>query len=302
MPKFSGNIGDGWLYPNILFYDRFNAAKLDGFKYIECGNPYNYDPNIIKSLLLQNNLKFTLINTHTFSDDKLPVNRDKNRLFHAIYHDERELFNESIKRALTFANIVECPNIHIDIGKLTDDMKQDKGVYKQAFNVLISNLKNAQKMADDMDKDGRINLVIEPVNDIKGRGIENYFLWDYYYCIEIIDIVNKDYNGKHPIKMQFDFYHFQTKHGDVISFLKKYIQYIQYIQVSQVPYRNEACNDVTIKGELNYNYLYSMLDNELQYNGYVGLEYHPNIKNKTSNGLKLDNNWFKRFNDIKSKL
>ena len=51
MPRFAANIGDGWLYPNLPFLKRIEAASNDGFTAIECADPYSYNPQEIKNEL-----------------------------------------------------------------------------------------------------------------------------------------------------------------------------------------------------------------------------------------------------------
>merc|ERR1712083_840137 len=79
-----------------------------------------------------------------------------------------------------------------------------------------------------------------------------------------------------------------------MGFLGENIGFIQHIQVSQCPNRDEPCN--AMEGDLNYSKLYAYLDKILKYSGHVGLEYKPQNKNYTTKGLRLDNDWFGRFN------
>lgn len=185
--------------------------------------------------------------------------------------------------------------IHIDAGTLTKDVSMG-----QARTQFVKSLKMAQKILDDDKKgankykDNAFKLIIEPVNKKKGRGIENYYLWSQFEALSVIETVNKNYAGSYPIGLQFDFYHAQAHHGDIMKFLEDNLQCIQHIQVSQCPNRDEPCNEMD--GDLNYSKLYMYLDKTLKYSYYVGLEYKPKEKKETSKGLRLDNDWFGRFN------
>eukprot|EP01084_Bolivina_argentea_P097066 174494_1 len=292
MPRFAANIGDGWLYSNIPFLERIGAASKDGFTAVECGNThYNYDANKIKSELNKYNMKWVLLNTHSLPE----YEKRKDRKYHAIYSDEKELFKKSLLRAYEYSTILNpemC--IHIDVGKLTDKINT-----QTARKQFIESLKVAQKILDtdknseNHYKDNKFKLIIEPVNNIVGRGIENYYLWSQHDALSIIKDVNNGYKGSYPIYLQFDFYHAQTHHGDITCFLQKHIQFIKHIQASQCPNRDEPCNGVN--GDLNYSMLYPYLDKVLKYDGYVGLEYKPQDKNNTTKGLRLGD-WFKGFN------
>ena len=133
----------------------------------------------------------------------------------------------------------------------------------------------AQKLLHD-DKKGAnkykgnaFKLVIEPVNKKKGRGIEDNYLWSHFEALSIIEAANKCWHYSYPIGLQFDFYHAQVHHGDIMKFLEDNIECIQHIQVSQCPNRDEPCN--ASEGDLNYSKLYRYLDETLKYSHYIGL-------------------------------
>ena len=73
------------------------------------------------------------------------------------------------------------------------------------------------------------------------------------------------------LKVQMDLYHCQIVEGDVASKLRQYLPggQVGHIQIAGVPERHEPD-----RGELNYPYLFSLLD-ELGYRGWVGCEYRP---------------------------
>jgi hydroxypyruvate isomerase len=71
------------------------------------------------------------------------------------------------------------------------------------------------------------------------------------------------------LKLQFDLYHQQILHGDIISNLRLCIEKIAHIQVAGVPQRNEP-ND----GELNFDRVARELI-ALNYQGFIGCEYKP---------------------------
>ena len=219
-----------------------------------------------------------------------------NRKYHAIYPDEVEQFQQTILRAFDYSIVLNkemC--IHIDIGMLTNDIDAPT-----ARKQLVQNLKMAQKILDDDEqneqkyKDNQFALMIEPVNCIKGRGVENYFLWSQFEALSIIKEVNNGYTGSYPIYLQYDFYHAQCHHGDIANFLKENQSVIRHIQVSQCPNRDEPSNATF--GDLNFEKLYQFLDETLKYPYFVGLEYHPRNPKDTTKGLRIDDDWFGRWN------
>ncbi len=80
--------------------------------------------------------------------------------------------------------------------------------------------------------------------------------------------------------LQFDIYHRQIIHGDVIMALRRQMPITRHVQIASVPSRNEPDGE-----ELNFPYLFAELD-RLGYDGYVAGEYRP--RTTTLEGLA----WF----------
>ena len=207
-----------------------------------------------------------------------------------------DVFKQSMLRAFDYAMVLNkemC--IHIDVGTLNKDIDE-----ATARKQLVENLKVVQKMLDDdaqsaqKYKGNAFSLMIEPVNRIKGRGIEDYFLWSQFEALSILKLVNGGYTGSYPVYLQYDFYHAQCHHGDIATFLKENQSVIRHIQVSQCPNRDEPNNATS--GDLNYDKLYQYLDEEVEYPYFVGLEYHPMDSKDTTKGLRMDSDWFTRWN------
>ena len=79
------------------------------------------------------------------------------------------------------------------------------------------------------------------------------------------------------LKLQFDIYHRQIIHGDVMRGLEAMMPIIGHVQIAAVPARNEPGT-----GELDDKYVFRLLD-RLGYRGFVGCEYRP--AGKTLDGL-----------------
>jgi hydroxypyruvate isomerase len=119
-----------------------------------------------------------------------------------------------------------------------------------------------------------IMLVLEPIN---GRNMPGYFLNDFGAAERLINEL-----GLANIKLQFDIYHRQIMHGDVVKALERLMPITGHVQVASVPSRNEPGT-----GELNDEFVFAALD-RLGYDGFVGCEYVP--AGKTLDGL----GWFER--------
>ena len=87
---------------------------------------------------------------------------------------------------------------------------------------------------------------------------------DLGHAVRTIEAVN------HPcLKLQFDLYHQQILHGDIVQNLRSTFSLIGHIQVAGVPNRDEPCN-----GELNFERVVTELES-LRYEGFIGCEYRP---------------------------
>ena len=75
--------------------------------------------------------------------------------------------------------------------------------------------------------------------------------------------------GHVNLKLQFDIYHRQIIHGDVLTGLKTQMPIIGHVQIAAVPLRHDPGT-----GELDDMRILSALD-ELGYASFVGCEYRP---------------------------
>jgi hydroxypyruvate isomerase len=99
-----------------------------------------------------------------------------------------------------------------------------------------------------------------------------YFLNDFGYAAGLIRDL-----GLPNLRLQFDIYHRQILHGDVVMALRAMMPIIGHVQIAGVPDRHEPDT-----GELNLGYVMAELD-RLSYTGFVGCEYRP--VGKTEDGL-----------------
>src|SRR5205807_7727463 len=61
MPRLCANIG--FLFPEMPFLDRFEAAARAGFTAVEFASPYEYPADDLRALLQANGLSLLLINS-----------------------------------------------------------------------------------------------------------------------------------------------------------------------------------------------------------------------------------------------
>jgi len=244
MFKFAANIS--LLFTENHFMERFSKAAKYGFEGVEILSPYEWAAKDIRTALKENSLKQVLINSP-------PGNVEKGERGRAAIPGMEGDFWADIQKAIEYASILDCPQIHVMAGVLKSPEQLNA-----ARSTFIENLKRAAPVAA---KHG-IRLLIEPINDKKD--IPGYFLTKIPAARDIISHVAED-----NVQLQFDFYHAQIMHGDLTTLVQDHLDITSHFQISNLPGRCEPS-----RGEINYPYLFSLLES-LNYSGWIGCEYRP---------------------------
>jgi hydroxypyruvate isomerase len=120
-----------------------------------------------------------------------------------------------------------------------------------------------------------VTAMLEPLNLVDNPG---YFLCDFNLAASIIrklDLPN--------VRLQYDIYHRQMLHGDLVAGLREMMPIIGHVQFAGVPGRNEPDDS-----EIDYGFVFGELD-RLGYRGWVGAEYKPRAG--TLDGLGWMEQW-----------
>ena len=254
MPRFAANIS--LMYIERPFLDRFEAAARDGFKAVEYLSPYNWPAKELAARLKAHGLQQVLFNAPPGGQDAASIEqawRSGQKGTACLAGREAE-FRAGLALALAYAEVLDCPRIHLMAGVVPDTMTRES-----ARATYLSNLAFGAAQA------GRagVEVLIEAINT---RDIPRFFLNRQDHAHEIVVEV-----GAPNLKVQMDLYHCQIVEGDVAMKLRNYLPggRVGHLQIAGVPERHEP--DI---GELNYPYLFSVID-ELQYPGWIGCEYRP---------------------------
>jgi 2-dehydrotetronate isomerase len=254
MVKFAANLTT--LFNELPFLDRFAAAKQNGFDAVEFLFPYEFEAGLIAEKLHPAGLRQVLFNVAP-GDWAAGI-----RGMAALPAYKVEL-RQSVAQAIAYAKAFGTPLLHVMAGIADPHDKTAMTCYRQS-------LLYAAELAGAED----ISITIEPLNK---RDMPGYFLDDFDCAAEIIANL-----GLPNLKLQFDIYHRQILHGDVVTGLRQFMPIIGHIQIASVPERHEPGS-----GELDDFAVLRALD-ALGYDGYVGCEYRP--KNGTVAGL----GWLKK--------
>ena len=243
MPKFTANLG--FLFKELSFAQRFEAAARSGFTAVEAGNPYELGADTVADLLQTNDLSMELINSPAG-----PASAGGRGLACILGHEAE--FRESIKTALLFAEALDCPRIHVLAGIAPDGVETER-----LYATFLENLRFAAEAGA-----GRgVRMLIEGINNTNAPG---YFLDRPSKAIQVIEDAQTT-----NLYLQFDIYHAQMTEGNIAAAIEKALPMINHIQIADVPGRHQPGT-----GEIRFPYLFQLID-DFGYDGWIGCEYNP---------------------------
>jgi len=251
MPKFAANLW--FMFTEVPFLDRFDAAAHAGFTAVEFAFPYAHPPHAVAEKLRRAGLTQVLFNLP-------PGNLEAGDRGMACIPGREAEFEASVDRALEYARALQCPRLHAMAGLIGPgaDFQACEATYVR--NIKLA----AQKAAEH-----QIEILIEPLNT---RDTPGYFLTKQDQAQRLIQLIQEP-----NVSIQLDLYHCQIMEGNLTVHIREMHGQYAHIQIAGVPGRHEP--DI---GEINYPYLFKVLD-EIGYGGWIGCEYHP--KGKTTDGL-----------------
>jgi hydroxypyruvate isomerase len=241
MPRFAANLT--MMFNEAPFLDRFARAAAAGFTAVEFLFPYDFPVDAVARRLARHKLAPALFNLP-------PGDWAAGERGLACRAERRAEVLAGVEDALPYAQATGVRRLHLM-----------SGVGDRRDSVQVSAYRDAVKAVAERLGEVGLDLMIEPIN---GRDMPGYFLNDFAFAADLIAEL-----ALPNLKLQFDIYHRQIMHGDVVMSLRALAPIIGHIQVASVPARNEPTS-----GELDYKFLFAELD-RLDYRGFVGCEYRP---------------------------
>ena len=240
--------------PNSLYFykdlppeKQFAEFKKAGFDYLEILFPYFIPLNRLKELLSGSGLSLSIL-------DVLPGDITKMEINAAVDPRRKEEFRRNAETAVLYASELSVKNINCLSGIIsaTPGVSREKQMetFTQNLMFLCSLVKNSDIM-----------VLLEPICE---KVIPNYHFYDLFSTVKYLE----EHKNKN-LGLQFDFYHMQMLHGNLLNNVKKYFPLIGYFQIANAPERNEPD-----AGEINFPFLLKEVT-KLGYTGVFGLEYIP---------------------------
>jgi hydroxypyruvate isomerase len=253
MLTFAANLS--WMFKEHDFLDRFAAAADAGFEWVEYLFPYDHDPQDIAERLARRNLKLALFNAP-------PGDLASNERGFACLPARRADFRSALAIALVYARATNAPRLHVMAGVTQGNREDALAAYKDSLNYAC-------------DAAPELDILIEPLNPVDAPG---YFLDDFDLAHQVIAELKRP-----NLKLQFDIYHCQMIHGEVLRHLEALLPITGHIQISSLPGRHEPTT-----GEVDDAKVLRAAE-RLGYTGIIGCEYSPRAG--TLEGL----GWMKRL-------
>jgi len=247
MRRFAANLN--FLFTELPFLDRFEAAAKAGFSAVEAVNLYEGTPEEVAARLKGNGLTLALFNMPM--GDAAAAERGLTAL-----KGREGAFWAGFETALRYAEATGGRRLHLPAG-LTS-----QGAEHATY---VTNLRRAAKAAAATGLD----VLIEPINR---RDIPGFFLSRTEQARDVIAEV-----GEPNLRLQFDLYHRQVEQGDVARAIETFVPIAGHYQIASPPDRGEPDD-----GEMNYPYLFKLIDGT-GFDGWIGCEYRP--RNGTMAGL-----------------
>jgi len=241
MLTFAANLS--WMFKEHDFLDRFAAAADAGFAWVEYLFPYDHDPEDIAARLARHKLRLALFNAP-------PGDLSGNERGFACLPARRADFRSSLAIALVYAQATAAPRLHLMAGVVDGSRDAALAAYKDALNY-----------ACDAAAPLGLDILIEPLNSIDAPG---YLLDDFELARQVIAELKRP-----NLKLQFDIYHRQMIHGEVLQGLQTLLPITGHVQISSLPGRHEPTT-----GQVDDAQVLRTLE-KLGYRGIVGCEYSP---------------------------
>ncbi len=256
MPRFAANLH--YLFSELPFLERFDAAAAAGFQAVEFQVPYDFPAAELMARLRSNGLQMVLF------DAPMGDWHRGDRGLAAVPGREKE-FRDSLARVIDYGTALECSTVHLMAGVVGPGAD-----YAVAEKTYIANLTHAAAVLGEHGMTG----VIEPINKKMGivqngpsyttQGMHGYFLNHTVHARRVLEEIDSPH-----LRLHLDCYHMQMLEGHLAETIHEHIRLLRHVQIAGVPGRHEP--DV---GEINYPYLFGLLD-ELGYEGWIGCEYRP---------------------------
>lgn len=236
------------MYTEVPFLDRFQAAKDDGFDYVEFWGWTDKDISAV----------------HRAAEKAgIPIcgfNGDADYSLVDPTHKERYL--AFLKESLAVAKRLGARSVTIHSNALGDQGRVVNHYENLSDTVKICSMYDMLLRCAELAEDSGIHMNLEPLNIVTDH-VGN-FLETTQMAAEMTQLI-----GSPMLHILYDVYHMQLNEGNLCNHIKKYVGQFGHVHVADVPGRHEPGT-----GEINYKNIFACLES-CGYSGIVGYELFP---------------------------
>lgn len=244
--RFAANLG--WLFTELEFVRRFEAAARAGLEAVEIADPYHWPADQLRTWLDDADLQLVLVNS------PMGATGDLDQWGSACLPTSITQFRSGVMQALDLAAELGVGLVHIPAGAAPRTLGLPQALEQYRANIAWA--------AGQATRYG-VDIVIEPINR---RTAPRFVLANLEAAAEVIAAIDSDHVG-----LLFDFFHVQMTQGNLIENFRTYQHLIKHVQIADVPGRHEPGT-----GEINYSMVFRALE-RLDYDGWIGCEYRPRL-------------------------
>lgn len=245
------------MYSELPFLERFQAAKDDGFEFVEFWSWTDKDLDAVKAAAEKAEIGISGFN----GDADLSL----------VDPEHKEAYLAFLRRSVEAAKKVGARSVTIhsnglgDGGVVINHYGELSGTVKLC--AMFDTLKACAKIAEESG----VLMNLEPLN-VTTDHVGN-FLQTTRMAAEITRLI-----GSPKLKVLYDAYHMQLNEGSLCDNIRAYGDQFGHIHVADAPGRHEPGT-----GEINYANVFACLE-ETGYTGLVGFELIP--KTTTAEAVK----------------
>lgn len=245
------------MYSEIPFLDRFQAAKDDGFEFVEFWGWTDKDLDAVKAAAEKAGIGISGFNGD--ADYSL------------IDPTHKKPYLEYLRKSVAAAQKIGALSVTIhsnalgDLGKVVNHYTELSDTVKicSMYDMLLECAKIAEDSGIAMNLEG-LNITTDHVGN---------YLQKTQMAAEMTRLI-----GSPMLKILYDVYHMQLNEGSLCDTISQYIDQIGHVHVADAPGRHEPGT-----GEINYKYVFAHLE-AAGYTGRVGFELFP--KTTTAEAVK----------------
>lgn len=236
------------MYSEIPFLERFQAAKNDGFEYVEFWGWTDKDLDAVKAAAEKAGIGISGFNGD--ADYSL------------IDPTHKKPYLEFLKRSVAAAQKVGAKSVTIHSNALGDGGVVVNHYTELSDTVKLCSMYDMLLECAAIAEESGIAMNLEPLN-ITTDHVGNY-LATTRMAAEMTRLI-----GSPKLKVLYDVYHMQLNEGSLCDNIKAYCDQFGHIHVADAPGRHEPGT-----GEINYKNVFACLE-ACGYQGRIGFELFP---------------------------